>query len=88
MKPYAFEDVVRTLNAVQPYDWAGFLNERLQSTAAHAPLNGILNGGYKLVYNDKRSGWRSSYEAARREISEAWSIGVTAKENGDIVTST
>ncbi len=85
VKPYAFEDVVRTLNAVQPYDWAGFLNERLQSTAAHAPLNGILNGGYKLVYNDKRSGWRSSYEAARREISEAWSIGVTAKENGDIV---
>jgi predicted metalloprotease with PDZ domain len=85
VKPYNFEDVVRTLNAVQPYDWAGFLNERLQSTAAHAPLDGILNGGYKLVYNDRRSGWRNSYEMSRREIGEVWSIGITAKENGDIV---
>jgi predicted metalloprotease with PDZ domain len=85
VKPYTFEDVVRTLNSVQPYDWAKFLNDRLQSTAAHAPLDGILNGGYKLTYTDKRSGWRSAYEASRREISEAWSIGVTAKESGDIV---
>ncbi len=37
VKPYTFEDIVRTLNSVQPYDWAGFLNQRLESTAAHAP---------------------------------------------------
>jgi predicted metalloprotease with PDZ domain len=85
VKPYTFEDVVRTLNSVQPYDWTTFLNERLQSTAAHAPLNGILNGGYKLVYDGERSNWRRAFEATRREISEAWSIGITAKETGDIV---
>ena len=76
---------MRTLNSVQPYDWTTFLNERLQSTAAHAPLNGILNGGYKLVYDGERSNWRRAFEATRREISEAWSIGITAKETGDIV---
>ena len=56
VKPYTFEDVVRTLNSVQPYDWAAFLNQRLESTAARAPLNGITNGGYNLVYTDERSG--------------------------------
>ena len=33
MKPYTFEDVVQAMNSVQPYDWAGFFRERLQSTA-------------------------------------------------------
>ena len=35
VKPYTFDDVVRTINSVQPYDWAGFFRERLQSTAGH-----------------------------------------------------
>ena len=34
LKPYTFDDVVRTLNSVQPYDWAGFLRTRLESTDA------------------------------------------------------
>src|SRR6185437_11836738 len=31
-KPYTFDDVVAGLKAVQPYDWAGYLNERIHST--------------------------------------------------------
>jgi predicted metalloprotease with PDZ domain len=85
VKPYIFDDIVRALNSVQPYDWAKFLNDRLQSTSAHAPLNGILNGGYKLTYTGERSGWQKSRESTKHEVSEAWSIGVTAKENGDII---
>jgi predicted metalloprotease with PDZ domain len=34
LKPYNFQDVVAGLNAVQPYDWAGFLNQRLRSIEA------------------------------------------------------
>ena len=56
VKPYTFDDVVRTLNSVQPFDWASFLNQRLQSTSARAPLNGISNGGYKLVYTRRAFG--------------------------------
>src|SRR5664279_2575326 len=33
LKPYNFDDVVAALNAVQHNDWAGFLNQRLRSTA-------------------------------------------------------
>src|ERR1700733_3666009 len=48
VRPYTFEDVVQALNAVHAYDWASFLNQKLESTSAHAPLDGIVNGGYKL----------------------------------------
>ena len=30
LKTYTFEDVVAALNAVQPYDWAGFFRTRIE----------------------------------------------------------
>ena len=41
------------LNAVAPYDWAGFFKKRLESTSADAPVGGIENGGWKVVMNEK-----------------------------------
>jgi predicted metalloprotease with PDZ domain len=61
MKPYEFSDVVATLNTVQPYDWAGFLNQRLHSTDAHAPLGGIQKSGWKLAYDNVRSDFWKAY---------------------------
>ena len=49
---YTFDDVVKTLNTVEPYDWAAFLHLRLDSIAKPAPLDGLRRGGYKLIYND------------------------------------
>ena len=34
VKPYTFDDVVRALNDVAPFDWAAFLNQRLRTTSA------------------------------------------------------
>jgi predicted metalloprotease with PDZ domain len=53
--PYNFDDVVKDLNEIAPYDWRGFLTERLDDHNPHAPLGGIEHGGYKLVYTDKPS---------------------------------
>ena len=38
---YTFEDVVKALNAVQPYDWATFLRARLDGHGPGAPLDGV-----------------------------------------------
>ena len=43
--PYDFDEIVADLNAVVPYDWRGFLTQRLNTHAAHAPLGGIDHGG-------------------------------------------
>ena len=85
MKPYNFEDVVAALNAVEPYDWAAFLNERLHSTDAHAPLGGIQRSGWKLVYDGVRSDFWKANEATRRVTDLTYSIGLKLKEDGTII---
>ncbi len=49
---YDFDEVVRTLNAVQPYDWAKFLDSRLRQPNQPAPLAGLEKGGYRLVWKE------------------------------------
>jgi predicted metalloprotease with PDZ domain len=85
VKPYTFDDVVRTLNSVQPADWAKFLNDRLQSTAPHAPLNGITNAGYTLAYTAERSDYQKNLEGVRKDASFAYSLGLVVRDNGEIV---
>jgi predicted metalloprotease with PDZ domain len=84
LKPYDFADVVAGLNAVQPYDWAGFLNQRLHSTDAHAPLGGIEHSGWKLVYDSERSDFWKATEYASKTTDLSYSIGLKVKEDGAI----
>jgi len=49
---YSFDDVVATLNQIQPYDWRTLLKERVNDVSEHAPLEGFTRNGYKLVYNE------------------------------------
>jgi predicted metalloprotease with PDZ domain len=53
LKPYTFDDLVLTLQAVAPYDWSGFFHARLTSISSEAPLGGIAAGGWKVDYTDK-----------------------------------
>ena len=50
---YTFDDVVSTLNGIQPYDWASFLQARLTEIGKPAPIAGFEKNGYKLVYTDQ-----------------------------------
>jgi predicted metalloprotease with PDZ domain len=52
VKTYTFQQLVSELNAIAPYDWAGFFKTRLESTSAEAPVGGIENGGWKVVMNE------------------------------------
>jgi predicted metalloprotease with PDZ domain len=85
IKSYELTDVVAALNAVQPYDWAGFFNERLHSTAAAAPLGGIGRGGWKLAYTAERSGWWKANEEYRKWVDVSYSLGFKVNEDGDII---
>jgi predicted metalloprotease with PDZ domain len=53
LKPYTFDELVRSLNQVVPYDWASFFHERLNSTSPEAPLGGIQAGGWKVEYSER-----------------------------------
>ena len=84
LKPYDFADVVAAMNAVAPYDWAGFFNQRLHSTDAHAPLDGIRHSGWKLVYDGVRSDFLKAAEDDRKLADLSYSLGLKVKEDGMI----
>jgi predicted metalloprotease with PDZ domain len=74
--PYTFADVVKDLNAIQPYDWAQFLTARLVSKSSHAPLAGIQNGGYRIEYNDQPNPFIRATESGERGIDAWYSLGL------------
>ncbi|HET7225654.1 MAG TPA: M61 family peptidase [Candidatus Eisenbacteria bacterium] len=82
VRPYTFDDVVHTLNAVAPHDWAAFLHERLRSTAPHAPLGGIENGGWRLVYRDSMPPVLRAAGMANKRLDLTYSLGFTLDDNG------
>jgi predicted metalloprotease with PDZ domain len=84
VKPYDFDEVVRTLNEVAPYDWGGFLTERLTSTSPHAPLGGIVNGGWKLVYTEAPNSYSKIQEQFGKFTNFFLSLGFGLKEDGGI----
>ena len=51
--PYNLDEVVRDLNEIAPYDWAGFFRDRVTHVQPRANLDGIVRGGYALVYTDQ-----------------------------------
>ena len=82
--PYTFEDVVAGLNGVVANDWTTFLRSRLDSNAYQAPLDGLENGGYKLVYSDKPNAWSAMADAQSETFDFWYSIGVHAGKSGTL----
>ena len=85
VKPYTFDDIVNTLNEVTPYDWRSFLNARVNAVNPYAPLDGITNGGWKLVYTDKPNTEVRIGDHARKSVDLSYSIGVLLKEDGTVM---
>lgn len=79
---YRFDDVVKALNAVEPYDWAGFLRERLDSKGRPAPLGGLARGGYQLVFTATPNAILKSLESMSKVTTLGYSLGVDVNNNG------
>ena len=82
---YTFDDVVAGLNAVEPYDWAKFLHDRLTSHGPGAPLDGIARGGYRLVFSGQQSDIAKAGDTAAKRTDLNYSAGLTVGDDG-IVT--
>jgi predicted metalloprotease with PDZ domain len=87
IKTYTFDDLVAALNQVAPNDWRSFLRERLDSTAATAPLGGITGGGWKLVYTDEPNEFLAAGEAESGGGDFTASIGLRVRGDGMVVDS-
>ena len=83
-KTYTLDDIVRALNDVQPFDWKGFFEDRAYRLKPKTPVDGIIQGGYRLAYTDALPDWRKRGENATMPVSFSTSLGISVKDNGDL----
>ena len=80
---YTFEDVVKTLQGLAPYDWAGLLRARMDG---HGPLTaGLASHGWKLVYTDQPSAAVKAFEARFHGADFTYSLGLSASATGGLM---
>ena len=81
---YTFDDIVNTLNRVQPYDWRGYLQRKVFDVAARPPLEGITEGGYRLIFTDEPTKWIKNAEKQGKSNDLTYSGGFTVGNDGRI----
>jgi predicted metalloprotease with PDZ domain len=81
---YTLDDIVATLNQVQPYDWRGYLQRKVYDIAAQPPLEGITQGGYRLIYTGEPTKWWKSSEMQRKNTDLTYSGGFVVGNDGKI----
>jgi predicted metalloprotease with PDZ domain len=84
LKTYTFDDVVGALNALAPYDWAGFLRARLDGTSTKTPIEAVENGGWKLVYNEEPNGMEALDNAIGKLLNLTFTIGAVVSDDGTV----
>ncbi len=82
--PYGFDDVVAALNSVYPHDWAGFLRGRIGQPGQPAPLAGIEQAGYRLVWKDQPNPYDLARMADDHTLNLYHSLGLTVKADGKV----
>lgn len=73
---YDFNDIVKILNGVAPYDWDTFLRQRVYDLHPSVPEDGFTRGGYKLVYSDTEPAWMKRAEGRNGGGDFSTSIGI------------
>ena len=83
--PYDLDEIVTDLNQVVKNDWAGFFQDRVYKVDPRVNLEGIDQGGYKLVYADKPTAYEKAYLEHRSAAPDVWfSVGVSVEPDGTI----
>lgn len=84
VKPYAFDDVVRGLDAVVAHNWKAFLEKRLTATGPEPPYVGVSRAGWKVVYGDEPGEMQTAREEADKGVDLSSSVGLLLKEDGGV----
>jgi predicted metalloprotease with PDZ domain len=84
---YDFSDVVTALNAVMPYDWAGFWTVRLNRLRPDAPLEGLTAGGWRVAFATEPTAVEKGDNAMQKSTDWNYSLGFTLKDDAAVIVS-
>ncbi len=80
VNPYTFDDIAATLQGIAPYDWAGYLRQRVDG---HGPLlDGIEASGWRLVYTATASEAFKALETRSKGANLTYSLGLATDGQG------
>lgn len=77
-------DVIKTLNDIAPYDWAGFFQKYVDSPTRETPKGGFILGGYNLVYGEEPGAYTKAAEGANKMTDQSFGIGAIVKNDGEV----
>lgn len=84
---YEVDEIITKLNAIAPYDWAKFIDTRINTPGQPAPLMGIEKGGYRLTWKEEPNPFDKARFADAKVVNLTYSIGISLDKDGK-VTST
>ena len=85
--PYDFNDIVKALNAVMPYDWRGFWTVRLNRLRPDAPLEGLTASGWRLTFTAEPSAVEKGDSAFMKNSDLSHSLGFVLKDEGAVIST-
>lgn len=81
---FEVDEIVTKLGQVYPYDWATFIDTRLNQPGQPAPVGGIEKGGYKLVWKEEPNPFDKARMAEAKNLPLAWSLGVSIDKDARV----
>jgi predicted metalloprotease with PDZ domain len=78
--PYSLDDVLAALQTVAPYDWRSFFAQRLYSHGPGAPLGGVENSGWKLVFDKTPNEFMRVRNNALHQTNTIFSLGTVVRD--------
>jgi predicted metalloprotease with PDZ domain len=81
---YTLDDLVAALNKVAANDWKKFFDDRVYKVNPRAPIAGINNGGWKLVFKDERTELQKGIEGKHHFTDARYSLGFSIGKEGGI----
>jgi len=84
VRTYTLDSLLADLAAVQPFDWRGFFEQRIYRVNPRAPLGGIRQSGWRLIYRAERSAMQKASEDAGKSVDVQHSLGFSLNQDGVI----
>jgi predicted metalloprotease with PDZ domain len=81
---YTFDDIVTTLNQIEPGDWSKFLRERLDQHETGSLFDGLKRSGWQVTYNDQPNQSAEADEKHNGGANFITSIGLECDKEGKV----
>jgi predicted metalloprotease with PDZ domain len=81
---YDRDDIIQSLEEIQPYDWRGLLGELLDGHNPDAPVEGFVANGYSLLYSEEPTKAFAQYQKTRGVVDLNASLGLVIDRDARI----